>query len=55
MSMLRFHPVELVNDTDLGMLVEWEGRTFWLPKSICILEGDELRVPEWLAYDKEMI
>lgn len=46
---------ELVNETELAWLVEYEGKTFWVPQSQCQLKGDELTIPEWLAIDKGMI
>ena len=54
--------VTFIRETDMAILVEVEGDEFWLPKSQidwlgCAEEGDEIevRVPEWLAEEKELM
>lgn len=53
--MIEFKPVEILNETELAWLVELNGNSYWVPKSKCQIEDGVLHIPEWLAYEKEMI
>lgn len=48
-------PVEIEKETDLAWLIDYEGKTYWVPKKECTIERDELSIPFWLAEDKGMI
>jgi len=54
--------VEFKHETDLAVLVVYQGDEIWLPKSqieglIPAEEGDEIKIsiPEWIAEEKEML
>ena len=40
---------ELKKETDKAYLVVIEGDEYWLPKSVCDIEGDTIVMPVWLA------
>ena len=53
--MITLEPVEIVKDTELAWLVDYEDKTYWVPKSECKIEDGVLSIPFWMAEDKGMI
>jgi hypothetical protein len=47
---------ELKHETDKAFLVSYEGKDYWLPKSMTENNNDEsFTIPEWLAIDKGLV
>jgi hypothetical protein len=47
--------LDIIHETDAAVLVSDGDREVWLPKSMIIVEGSIITMPEWLAMDKELI
>lgn len=49
------------NETELAILIMFEGKEIWLPKSKISYEGQpgdkdiDIVLPQWLAEDKEIV
>ena len=53
---------ELIQETELGILLQYEGENYWLPKSQIEIEGDPVlgkeltvHIPNWLAIENGMM
>lgn len=46
---------ELISETELAYLVDFDDERYWVPKSQCVFKNGELTMPEWLAIDKGMV
>jgi hypothetical protein len=46
---------EVVRETDMAWLFDFDGDPVWLPKSQCEWDGVIMEVPRWLALKKEMV
>lgn len=52
---IMLSPVEVLAQTELAWRIEYEEKMYWVPKSECEIDDDELEIPFWMAEDKGMI
>ncbi len=42
--------IEVVKETEKAVNIKHQGRSFWVPKSVCAINGDQMEVAEWFWF-----